>query len=188
MSAHCLEAVMVSRPDDIARVFAIRFAVFGVEQRCPYEEEFDGNDLCASHVLGLVDGEPAGSLRIRYFASFAKLERLAVLPRFRDRSVARLVVGKGIELCRRKGYAMLYAQAQLRLAGFWGQFGFHPLTRNVALVFSDHEYVELVAEVDPHADAITINSDPYVIIRPEGEWDTPGILERSSIRPATNPH
>jgi hypothetical protein len=27
------------------------------------------------------------------------------------------------------------------------------------------------------ADAVTIGDDPYVIIRPEGRWHVPGILE-----------
>ena len=60
--------------------------------------------------------------------------------------------------------------------------------RNSPLVFSDHDYVEIVAELAPHAAAITLQSDPYLIIRPEGSWDAPGILERSAARPATNPH
>ena len=37
-------------------------------------------------------------------------------------------------------------------------------------------------------DAITVMSDPYVIVRPEGRWDTPGALDNSAARPATNPH
>jgi hypothetical protein len=31
-------------------------------------------------------------------------------------------------------------------------------------------------------------SDPYLLVRPEGRWDEPGILDRSAARPATNPH
>jgi hypothetical protein len=26
-----------------------------------------------------------------------------------------------------------------------------------------------------------------ILIRPESEWDKPGVLEKSSVRPATNP-
>ena len=34
---------------------------------------------------------------------------------------------------------------------------------------------------------IAIGVDPYVMIRPEGRWHVPGILERSAIRPVTRP-
>jgi hypothetical protein len=54
--------------------------------------------------------------------------------------------------------------------------------------FSDHEYVETIRELTPPADAVTIDSDPLVICRPEGSWDRPGVLDHSADRPATNPH
>ena len=54
-------------------------------------------------------------------------------------------------------------------------------------VFSDHEYVEIVCELPPHPAPVQIGQDPMVIIRPEGAWDEPGVLEASAARPATNP-
>ena len=55
------------------------------------------------------------------------------------------------------------------------------------LVFSDFDYVEVMLEIEPHPDAIRLGTDPFVIIRPEGRWHEPGILERSSFRPVTRP-
>jgi predicted GNAT family N-acyltransferase len=158
------------------------------EQNCPYDEEFDGNDYCATHILGLVGDQPAAVLRIRFFAEFAHIGRLAVLPRFRRTLIPKVVIEQGIEICRRKGYRTLYGQAQKRLVGFWAKFGFQPMRKNANLVFSDHEYVEITAELEPHENAITTRSDPYTIIRPEGRWDEPGVLDHSAARPATNPH
>lgn len=183
-----LKAIVAATPDAIQKVFALRAAVFMIEQDCPYEEEFDGNDYCATHVLGLVGDEPAAVLRVRFFAEFAKIERLAVLPRFRRTLIAKIVVEEGIEICRRKGYRTLYGHAQKRLTKFWSRFGFQPLKKNVPLIYSDHEYVEMAAELPPHSDPITMMSDPYLIVRPEGYWDAPGALDRSAERPATNPH
>ena len=75
-------SVTVARSfDDLARVISVRSAVYLSEQECPYDEEFDGNDLAATNLIGYVGKEPAGCLRIRYFADFAKLERLAVRQR-----------------------------------------------------------------------------------------------------------
>jgi hypothetical protein len=54
-------------------------------------------------------------------------------------------------------------------------------------VFSDHDYVEIVAETTPPPNALTIDTDPMILLRPEGEWDTPGVLDWSADRPATNP-
>ena len=49
-----------------------------------YAEEFDGNDYTASHLMLYVDGEPAASMRVRWFATFAKLERAIILKRYRS--------------------------------------------------------------------------------------------------------
>ena len=86
------------------RVTSIRSAVYMSEQECPYDEEFDGNDFSATHLIGYVGNEPAGCLRVRYFADFAKIERLAVRKEFRKTRLAFQIVRAGIELCRAKGY------------------------------------------------------------------------------------
>jgi predicted GNAT family N-acyltransferase len=181
------KTIVVSTPDEMEKVRAIR-TVFMLEQNCPYDEEFDGNDFSGTHILGYVDGEPAATMRLRYFADFVKLERLAVLPRFRRTLIAKEVVNTAVNLCRRKGYTKVYGHAQKRLVNFWARFGFKPIDKNYALVFSDHEYVELWGELEPHSNPITMYSDPYLFLRPEGRWDEPGILEKSAQRPPTNPH
>ncbi len=182
-----LKVTVVSSPDEMAKVHAIR-SIFIHEQRCPYDEEFDGNDYSCTHILGYVDGEPAATLRIRYFADFVKFERLAVLERFRRTLIAREIVTFGQKICSRKGYVRGYGQAQKRLVHFWEHFGFEPLQKVRPLVYSDHEYVEMWGRIDRHDDPITIDSDPYLIVRPEGRWDEPGVLEISATRPPTNPH
>ncbi|HWU25097.1 MAG TPA: GNAT family N-acetyltransferase [Rhizomicrobium sp.] len=179
---------VAATPDDITKVFALRAAVFMSEQNCPYDEEFDGNDYCSTHLLGLVGAEPAAVLRLRFFAEFAHVGRLAVLPRFRRTRIHSAIIKDGIELCRRKGYRTLYGHSQKRLVNFWSRFGFKPMRKNSNLVFSDHEYVEMQAELPPHSAAITTASDPYVILRPEGKWDEPGVLDQSAQRSPTNPY
>src|ERR1700716_4260761 len=59
---------------DLMQVVAIRGAVYMGEQDCPYDEEFDGNDFCAMHLIGSVGSEPAACMRIRFFGDFAKLD------------------------------------------------------------------------------------------------------------------
>ena len=173
--------------EDIMRVMTIRSAVYMAEQECPYDEEFDGNDFSATHLIGYVGNEPAACLRIRYFADFAKMERLAVRREFRRTRLAFNIVRAGIELCRTKGYRKIYGHSQKRLLNFWSRFGFRPFEGSQEFVFSDFDYVEVSLEMTPHPQAIAIGVDPYIMIRPEGRWHVPGILERSAIRPVTRP-
>lgn len=181
-------SVSVARTlDDIMRVATIRSAVYMAEQECPYHEEFDGNDFSATHLIGYVGNEPAACLRIRYFADFAKVERLAVRREFRKTRLAFQMARAAIELCRAKGYRRIYAHAQKRLLNFFDRLGFRPLEGGREFAFSDFDYVEIVLDTTPHPKAITIGVDPYIMIRPEGRWHVPGILERSAIRPVTRP-
>jgi predicted GNAT family N-acyltransferase len=173
--------------EDMMRVMTIRSAVYMAEQRCPYEEEFDGNDFTATHLIGYVGDEPAACLRIRYFANFAKVERLAVRREFRKTRISFQISKAAIELCRAKGYGQIYAHAQKRLLSFFTRLGFRPLEGAREFVFSDFDYVEIVLDTTPHPKAISIGADPYIMIRPEGRWHVPGILERSAIRPVTRP-
>jgi len=176
---------VVRSMDEMARVIAIRGAVYMGEQQCPFEEEFDGNDFSATHLICHKGHEPVGCLRIRYFADFAKLERLAVRNENRNAGLASEIVGAAIELCRKKGYRVLYAHSQKRYLKFWEQHGFTRMTGARDFSFSDFDYTEVKLETEKHPQSIGLGADPYVIIRPEGLWDTPGILEMSASRGAS---
>jgi predicted GNAT family N-acyltransferase len=190
-SPHTLEpriSVKVARTiDDFMRAAVIRGAVFIGEQKCPYEEEFDGNDFSATHLIGYVGNEPAGCLRIRYFSDFAKLERLVVRREFRSSGLARKLVDSGVEFCRTKGYTRMCTYAQKRLVKFWNKCGFSISDAPRELVFSDFDYVEMVHDTSRAARTISFETDPYVVIRPEGSWEETGILERSKARGASRP-
>jgi predicted GNAT family N-acyltransferase len=171
--------------DDVAMVYAIRAAVYLAEQNCPYHEEFDGNDSCATHFVGFIGDEPAGVLRARYFADFVKLERLAVLKRFRRSTIAFDLVREGIALARRKGFRRIYGHSREGLEPFWARFGAKPFEDRRTIEFSDHRYTEMVIDLEPDPDAIGLTSGGLVIVRPEGDWDRPGVLEQSSFRGST---
>jgi predicted GNAT family N-acyltransferase len=173
--------------EDLSRVIAVRSAVYIGEQQCPYEEEYDGNDLAATHLLGYVGHEPAGCLRVRYFADFAKIERLAVRGEFRRTRTAFQLVRAAFKLCQKKGYTRIYGHSQKRLVDFWARFGFRVMEGAKSFVFSDFDYVEILANVERDPDCVTLGADPYVIIRPEGRWGEPGVLENSAVRPVTRP-
>jgi predicted GNAT family N-acyltransferase len=168
--------------EDFMRVVAVRSATFVAEQDCPYEEEFDGNDFSASHLLAYVGKEPVGCLRIRYFAGFAKLERLAVRHEFRSRHIGTRLMKAGVEFCRAKGYRRIYGRAQKDLLNYYVNMGWKQLEGSSEFYFSDYAYIEIVIDTDPSPNAIALGVDPYVLMRPEGRWDRPGVLDRSAQR------
>lgn len=168
--------------EDIMKVFSIRAATYMNEQSCPYDEEFDGNDFCAAHILGEINGEPAGCIRIRFFGDFVKIERLAVRPEFRSSTLAFRLVRAAFDYCRAKGFRKAYGHARHDLVNFWSRFGFHEIAGRPTFEFSDVTYVEMEADVSACNDVIGIGRSPFELIRPEGAWDTPGPLDRSAAR------
>lgn len=186
--AQSLRVTIASTLNDLAQVMAVRTLVYMGEQVCPYKEEFDGNDFAgATHLILHQGDEPIGVARLRWFADFAKFERLAIRKEFRGGGGLMLLARSAFQLAERKGYRRLIGHVQPRRAtfAFWTRSfggGVRPGRRTFS--FSDLDYVEMEFDLHPPADALTIDSDPYVLLRPEGEWDQPGVLDRSAIRSA----
>ncbi len=178
---------VVQSLNDMMQIITIRSAVFMSEQDCPYSEEFDGNDFSSTHLIGYKGNEPVACVRLRFFAGFAKLERLAVRHQYRNAPISFKIVRAAIELIRKKGYSVIYGHAQARLVKFWAHFGFEVVEDKPEFKFSDFSYKEIVNHITPDPQAISIDDDPYVIIRPEGSWHEAGVLEVSALRPVTNP-
>lgn len=176
-----VRAVSIARTvEDIFKVFSVRSATYLAEQFCYYEEEFDGNDFCATHLLGTINGDPAGCVRIRYFAGFAKIERLAVRVEYRNSKLAFDLARAAVELCRNKGYRRIVGHSRSDLVRFWSVFGFRPRSNRPAFAFASVDYVEMALETSPMHNAILEDVDPMVLIRPEGAWDRAGPLDISA--------
>jgi predicted GNAT family N-acyltransferase len=182
---------LASTSDELMQCYMLRAAVFMGEQHCPYWEEYDGNDYTASHIIVHVDGEPAASLRVRWFATFIKLERAVVLKRYRSMGLFRLflpLLRWAVELGRKKGYTKAYLHGQRRLWPIFERGGFHRVDDKI-FHFSDHEYAAYACDIEVDEKMRpTVVTDPMVLNRPEDRLDMPGILERSMDRGASNPH
>jgi len=180
---------VVRSMDAFVRVAAVRALVYMGEQSCPFEEEFDGNDFCgATHLLVRSGAEPLGTLRLRWFASFAKIERVAVLKHKRDGEAARALVAKAIELAGRKGYERILGFVDADLVRYWKRT--QQVTVREArprLTVSGRTYVEVELAIAPGPDAIGIDTPALIMLRPEGDWDEAGVLDRSAERMATPP-
>lgn len=171
--------------DDFQKIVALRALIYMAEQDCPYEEEFDGNDLAgATHLLAQIGNEPVGCMRIRWFCDFAKVERSCVRPDFRSFRIGWVMMDHAIDLIRRKGYRKVLGHAQEHLVGYWERYGLLPRENRPSFAFSDRAYCEVLGEFAPREDALHLDVDPLILDRPEGGWDSPGPLDRSAERGA----
>ena len=185
------QEVAVARTlDDLMQVTVVRTLVYMANQDCPFAEEFDGNDFSgATHLILRRAGEPVGTLRLRWFSGFAKLERVAVVERHRGTGADEALVTEAFRIAAAKGYRRMIGHAQARLVPYWRRrFGAELLAGGRSFIFSDHVYEPIEFALEPPNDALDTRTDPLVLLRPEGAWDRPGVLDRSALRPATNPH
>lgn len=167
--------------EELAHVISIRSATYLAEQFPLYSEEFDGNDFCATHLVGYIDGDPAGAVRMRYFGDFAKVERLAVKLEYRKSRLAFQLVKAAVAHVRRKGFTRVYGHASSEIAPFWKLMGASEMENRKPFRFANIEYHEMGAELEPDPLAIRYGAAPMVTIRPEGLWDEPGALDWSNI-------
>lgn len=171
--------------EEYQQAMTLRAAVYMAEQDCPYEEEYDGNDFSCTHILVREGTRPAGTCRVRWFADFAKIERSTIIPAYRGTPALRVLMAETCEVISRKGYRVALAQIQSRLWPVWSRvFRCRVVTGRPHFAFSDFDYCEMEIPIAPHPQALTIRADPLQIIRPEGDWDQPGVLDRSASRPA----
>src|ERR1700761_3994917 len=102
----------VTDPESLEKVFAIRREVFVGEQNCPPELEWEFEDE-STHFLATVDNEAAGAARWRKTDKGYKLERFAVLGKFRGNGIGQeLVKAVLADLPADADYTYMHAQVQ----------------------------------------------------------------------------
>ena len=103
---------------DIKEAFSIRRKVFVEGMNIPVEIELDKYDKVAHHIIAYADEIPAGAARWRKTKEGMKLERFAVLPKFRL-----LGIGKALTeyiLKTLKNEKNIYLNSQHTAIGFYG--------------------------------------------------------------------
>jgi predicted GNAT family N-acyltransferase len=96
------------------KAIKIRFSVFTDEQGVDKDLEFDGLDPDAVHFLVNIDSEPAAVARWRETDEGVKIERMAVLKKFRHLGIGNLLlryIVQDVLPSKRKIY--LHAQTQV---------------------------------------------------------------------------
>jgi len=160
---------LAMKMEDSLQAFAVRAACFIGEQDIPYSEEFDGHDFGATHMLACLGEEPVGTVRLRWFKSFAMPERLAVMQRFRGNGIGQLLIERCRQLAESRGATTLYTQALPQDVGYWEKYGWRRLDAEDKGK-GPKRLVAMVRPVDPskplpHADSpeqVTLRSEPQV--------------------------
>ena len=171
---------VVTTYEQLLHAYAIRSICFMEEHGVKAQQTFDGNDYQATHMIVYAGDEPIGALRIRWFKDFAKIERMAFRQAYRNTHVLKTFVEFVFNHIARKGYDKVIAHAQPKYARLWRiTFGFRVVERKKPFYFDGHEepYTELVKELTPPKNAISVGTEPAVMFRTEGFWDAPSEYE-----------
>ncbi|MCY3820386.1 MAG: GNAT family N-acetyltransferase [Gammaproteobacteria bacterium] len=103
-------------------LMAVRNAVFVDEQGVPPELESDGRDAEATHFLATNEaGNPVGTARL---LADGQIGRIAVLPEFRRRGLARRLLGLAMDSARARGDRRVWLHAQHDATDLYLQAGF----------------------------------------------------------------
>ena len=109
---------------DLDAVLAIRRVVFIEEQGVSVEDEVDGKDPTAIHLLASDNGQPLGTARLLLSDGIGKIGRVAVLKEARGRGLGRDLVRFAVEELRRRGARQATLGAQTHALGFYEALGF----------------------------------------------------------------
>ena len=145
---------VAGRMEDTMQAFAVRAACFIGEQDVAYSEEFDGQDFGATHLVAYLGKEPVGTLRIRWFQSFAMPERLAVMQRFRRHEIGQLLLERARGLAESRGCNILYTRVSPDQATYFEKQGWRRL--DDGRTFGALPTVALVRPVDPAKESAEI--------------------------------
>jgi predicted GNAT family N-acyltransferase len=111
---------------DVRGALAVREEVFCREQGVSREEEIDGRDGEALHLVALApgDGSVIGTLRLLIDSGTAKVGRVAVERDWRGRGVASRMLELALAAAREQGCVRARLAAQLTATGVYRRAGF----------------------------------------------------------------
>jgi len=130
MSAEGYSIRWAGGPADISGAQALRFEVFCREQGVSSEEELDGRDDQALHVVvleslqGGVEGPVIATLRLLVCGEQAKVGRVAVHRSWRRRGIASRMLALALDRAQGLGCTRARLAAQLEAAALYEQAGF----------------------------------------------------------------
>ena len=112
-------------PEDLRGAIAVREHVFVQEQQVPVDEELDGRDEEALHLVALdADGVVIGTLRLLFDGETAKVGRVAVEREWRGQGIAARMLELALGEARARGARRARLASQLDVVGLYERAGF----------------------------------------------------------------
>jgi predicted GNAT family N-acyltransferase len=112
-------------PKDLEHAVELRRQVFCDEQGVPIEEELDGHDAEAEHLVAIARGRPAiGTLRLLIDGQRAKVGRVAVARDWRRRGIGSRMLTLALLRAAEHGCTQARLAAQLDAVALYEQAGF----------------------------------------------------------------
>jgi len=120
-----LEIKLASTRVLLQQCYDIRIEVFQKGQGVSEDIDFDGRDNDSANYIAHFNGVPAGTVRLRPISDdTVKLERLAVLPSFRNLSIASALVEFCTINAAHKQYKIIKLHAQMDALSLYTKAGF----------------------------------------------------------------
>ena len=126
MMKNSIRIKLVRNKEDLDNVLRVRKAVFIKEQDVPEEIEIDEFDKTAKHIMVLYKNKPIGCARIRLINKKAKLERIAILKKYRGNGFGKILMDYLIDYCKNNNVKEIMMNSQYYLKDYYNKFGFKP--------------------------------------------------------------
>lgn len=117
---------VVRNESQMEDAWRVRLDVFTGEQSIDPDEDRDGLDEEADHVVAYLGTKPVGAGRVVYDRSgkTAKIGRMVVIREMRNRGIGRGILERLLALARAKGVRTAVLGAQESASGFYERVGF----------------------------------------------------------------
>ena len=115
----------VAREDELPACFALRRAVFVVEQNVPEGLELDGLDPHCTHFVAFGAAGLVGTARLREYHGSAKAERVAVLASERGSGAGAALMAALEAKAKQERFTRVILNAQIGAVPFYLRLGYH---------------------------------------------------------------
>lgn len=121
---------------------ALRYDVFCVEQGVPVNEERDGRDQGALHLIAVQDGELVATCRLVFVGATVQFSRLAVRRSARRQGIAAALLRETDAESRARGANRIVLHAQTYARPLYDQAGYMPRGREFVEANIEHIAME----------------------------------------------
>ncbi|RMF13695.1 MAG: GNAT family N-acetyltransferase [Gammaproteobacteria bacterium] len=144
-----------------AHLKAIRQRVFIEEQGVPEALEWDADDTHALHFLYYhADNTPAACARLIEDGKQARIGRMAVLPEYRNRGIARSLLRYVLAYARSEQIERITLSAQRYITHLYASEGFEPVGAPYDEAGIPHQKMRLVLRDTPSSTPLKLGEDP----------------------------